>query len=248
MWYFLACHIASSASNWHNVVSTSEMIVCNMAGTVAEDRCLVYLAVREALSQQGIHITNDDVKGWHGAGGEEAIRHFVSIYSAPSHVVRVLKSALHTFRRLIKETYFGDAAVVKVHKGLKNWIRGVQAARVKVCLDTSHQADVQLRLVKRMGIEVDACVSASDVSVGKPAPYMIFHAMEKLGVKDVRKVVKIGDTVRDIQMGRNAGCGLVVGVLGGADSYEALMEAGADIVVERVTDLSLPKIPVTTTP
>lgn len=33
----------------------------------------------------------------------------------------------------------------------------------------------------------------------------------------------------------NAGCGLVVGVLSGADSFQELMNAGAHMVCERVT-------------
>ena len=52
---------------------------------------------------------------------------------------------------------------------------------------------------------------------------------------DVKRVCKVGDSVRDIQEGRNAGCGLVVGVLSGADSYQELMDAGAHMVCDRVT-------------
>ena len=52
---------------------------------------------------------------------------------------------------------------------------------------------------------------------------------------NVKRVCKVGDSVRDIQEGRNAGCGLVVGVLSGADSYQELMDAGAHMVCDRVT-------------
>ena len=51
----------------------------------------------------------------------------------------------------------------------------------------------------------------------------------------MKRVCKVGDSVRDIQEGRNAGCGLVVGVLSGADSYQELMDAGAHMVCDRVT-------------
>lgn len=42
--------------------------------------------------------------------------------------------------------------------------------------------------------------------------------LKECGVMDVSRVAKIGDSARDIQMGKNAGCGLVIGVLSGADS------------------------------
>ena len=41
-------------------------------------------------------------------------------------------------------------------------------------------------------------------------------------------------SVKDIEEGRNAGCGLVIGVLSGADNEEKLMNAGADIVVDKI--------------
>ncbi len=41
---------------------------------------------------------------------------------------------------------------------------------------------------------------------GRPAPWMIFRCMEALGVYPPATVVKVGDTVIDIEDGRNAGC------------------------------------------
>ena len=67
---------------------------------------------------------------------------------------------------------------------------------------------------------------------------MIFKLVEDLGVEG--RVAKVGDTVRDIQEGENAGCGLVIGVLCGADSEVKLLAAGADIVVPVITDLAVP--------
>jgi len=42
-----------------------------------------------------------------------------------------------------------------------------------------------------------------------------------------------------MQEGRNAGCGLVVGVLTGIDDGEVLASAGADAVVDCITDLGV---------
>lgn len=49
---------------------------------------------------------------------------------------------------------------------------------------------------------------------GRPYPYMIFRNMEALGLTDVRRIIKVGDTVSDIKEGKNAGvisAGIVVG-------------------------------------
>lgn len=63
---------------------------------------------------------------------------------------------------------------------------------------------------------------------GRPYPYMIFRNMEKLELKDVSRVMKVGDTVSDILEGKNAGL-VTVGILEGSsvmgltqEEYEAL--------------------------
>merc|ERR1712093_342327 len=101
---------------------------------------------------------------------------------------------------------------------------------------------IQEGLVKKMNFDkvVDGYISSYDVPQGRPYPYMIHHLMQQLNVMDVRRVAQVGDSVRDIEMGRNAGCGLVVGVLSGADGAEALFAAGADVVCDAVTDLPVP--------
>jgi phosphonoacetaldehyde hydrolase len=59
---------------------------------------------------------------------------------------------------------------------------------------------------KRQGHEPDFNICADDVPAGRPAPWMIFRCMEALGVYPPATVVKVGDTVIDVEDGRNAGC------------------------------------------
>lgn len=55
------------------------------------------------------------------------------------------------------------------------------------------------------GLELDVVVCASDVDAARPAPWMALEAARRLGVYPLRAVVKIGDTVADIEEGLNAG-------------------------------------------
>ena len=88
---------------------------------------------------------------------------------------------------------------------------------------------------------------------------MIFRNIEALGIKKVRRVLKVGDTISDIKEGKNAGvwsAGIVVGSseMGlTQEEYEALspeekeekcrevsekfLEAGADKVSYTIEDL-----------
>jgi phosphonoacetaldehyde hydrolase len=58
---------------------------------------------------------------------------------------------------------------------------------------------------KNQGFSPDHSACADDVPCGRPAPWMILRNMEALGVFPPRRVLKIGDTVPDIEEGHNAG-------------------------------------------
>ena len=69
----------------------------------------------------------------------------------------------------------------------------------------------------------------------KPAPDALLAATDRLGVAPARTAV-VGDAVTDLEMGRAAGAGLLVGVLTGASSGEELAEA-ADLVLKSIGEI-----------
>jgi phosphonoacetaldehyde hydrolase len=80
---------------------------------------------------------------------------------------------------------------------------------IKVAATTGYfreAANVVLAAAKRQGYEPDFAICADDVPAGRPAPWMIFRCMEALDVYPPAAVMKVGDTVIDIEDGRNAGC------------------------------------------
>jgi phosphonoacetaldehyde hydrolase len=65
--------------------------------------------------------------------------------------------------------------------------------------------DVVLRVAKKQGYEPDVTVCAGDTPAGRPGPFMALQALIKLSISPVEAVVKIGDTVVDIEEGLNGG-------------------------------------------
>lgn len=94
---------------------------------------------------------------------------------------------------------------------------------------------------------------------GRPYPYMIFRNMEELGLSDVRRIIKLGDTVSDIKEGKQAGVWSVGVVEGSSEmalsqqefeslgkekqqSYknkveQAFLQAGADFVIQDIREI-----------
>ncbi|MFD1858459.1 beta-phosphoglucomutase family hydrolase [Aeromicrobium camelliae] len=83
---------------------------------------------------------------------------------------------------------------------------------------------------------VDGNVAEAEELAGKPQPDTFLDAAKKLGVSKDRAVV-LEDAVSGVQAGRSGAFGLVVGVDRGA-GREALLENGADVVVQDLEELA----------
>lgn len=122
---------------------------------------------------------------------------------------------------------------------------------------TDKMMEIVTREAKKAGYAPDCWFSPDSTGhIGRPYPYMVFRNVETLGVSDVRRVMKVGDTISDIKEGKNAGA-FTVGIIEGSSEmaltkaeYEALSEeerekkiaevkerylaAGADAVVQDI--------------
>ncbi|QAR34857.1 phosphonoacetaldehyde hydrolase [Latilactobacillus curvatus] len=63
-----------------------------------------------------------------------------------------------------------------------------------------------------LGYQPEMVVSKEDVAAGRPAPDMINHIMAAFNITNPQAVVKVGDTVVDMQEGKNAGV-ITVGLI-----------------------------------
>ncbi len=66
-------------------------------------------------------------------------------------------------------------------------------------------AELCWNAAKQQGFAPDCNVHAEQVAGGRPAPWMLFRIMEMLAVYPPRSVVKVGDTLPDIEEALNAG-------------------------------------------
>jgi len=226
-----------------HVLDNIDLLVCDMAGTTVQEGGLVYQVLRQSMVDDGLEVSEEQMHPWHGAKKEAVIAHFAAPHTPATTLEERITRIGDIFLSKVDAAYFKDDSPIEpIDPSLKAFIRSLQASGTKVALDTGYPPELQKALVEKLhlGNIIDAYVSSYQVSQGRPYPYMIFNLMEQCNVLDVRRVAKAGDSVRDIEEGRNAGCGLVIGVLSGADSAEDMMAAGADVIVPIITDLPIP--------
>jgi phosphonoacetaldehyde hydrolase len=92
--------------------------------------------------------------------------------------------------------------------GLLDCVAELRRRGLKIGTTTGYfreAAELVFQAARDQGYHPDCNVIPDDVSVGRPQPWMIFRIMETLGVYPPSTVVKVGDTVFDIEEGRNAG-------------------------------------------
>jgi phosphoglycolate phosphatase-like HAD superfamily hydrolase len=66
---------------------------------------------------------------------------------------------------------------------------------------------------------------------------MIWFAMKHFGITDGREVAKVGDSIIDIEEGRNAGCLLNVGITTGAHTLQQLQSANPEGIIDNLLEL-----------
>lgn len=218
-----------------------ELAVFDMAGTTVDDHGIVYIALKDAVEETGAPVATADLQEWMGADKISAITALMELGGQQPGPDRVA-AAFERFREILAKRYAATPPVAL--PGVAAAIATLRNRGIKVALTTGFDDDVAYPLLASLGwgvgsgpeSTVDAVVTTSDVSAGRPAPYMIHRAMEKTGVLDVRKVLAAGDTVVDVQAGRHAG-GLTVGVLTGKLSREALGAHSHDYILTGVVEV-----------
>ncbi|SEN28206.1 phosphonatase-like hydrolase [Nonomuraea pusilla] len=199
-----------------------ELAVLDIAGTTVEEHGAVYVALEEAVRAAGGRPGRQDVERWMGADKREAITAMLTTPEA-APPPETVESAFADFRDRLRRAYAERRP--SPLPGVPEAIAALRAAGVKVALTTGFDREVTAGLLAEVGWDdgvLDAVVCVDDVAAGRPAPYMIFRAMEATGVRDVARVLTAGDTVRDLEAGTNAGAAIVAGVLTGGLDASAL--------------------------
>ncbi|MGJ8735521.1 phosphonatase-like hydrolase [Zobellia laminariae] len=219
----------------HNI----ELAVFDMAGTVVNESNVVYKTVQKAINKKGYDFTLEFVLE-HGAGKEkhQAIKDILKAdnnsISEPSEPI------FEDFKQLLDEAYH-DLKVTSFD-GVEEVLTKLKSQHIKIALNTGYNRAIAELLLQKMnwtkGNQYDTLVTADDVLEGRPHPAMIIKAMQVLEVSDANKVLKAGDSIIDIEEGKNALCGVTIGVTTGAHTEEQLKSAEPTYVLNSLIELT----------
>lgn len=192
-----------------------KLAVFDFAGTTVDYGCCAPAAVFiEGYRRQGVEITMAQARG---PMGMEKRAHIQTIGAMPE--VAAKWQAVHgrTMTEQDIDAMYADfvpllLAVLNDYSDLiPGTVQAVNDLREQNILvaGTTGYFDEALEIVQsaaaKQGYTPDYTTCATRVPAGRPAPWMIYQAMEALGVYPPAAVVKVGDTVPDIAAGLNGG-------------------------------------------
>jgi|SRR5215831_11340133 len=218
----------------HNM-NDVELVIFDLAGTTVDDRGEVPAAFSSALAEHGIGVSAEELKNVRGASKRDAILQLI-----PPGLERLSRavSVYASFRQQLAKRYQKNG--VHPIEGAAMTFQSLRERGVRIAANTGFDRETTALLLDALrwsdGI-FDAIVCGGDVPQGRPAPYLIFRAMEAARATNVQRVVNVGDTVLDLHAGHNAGVGWNIGVLSGAHKRSMLESAPHTHLLTSVAEL-----------
>lgn len=246
-----------------------EAVIFDWAGTTVDYGCMAPIyAMQEAFAQYGLSITLDEIRAPMGMLKLDHIQAILNLDRVQSifqkqhgraYTPQDLTAIYQHFETKIFSILHNHADVIPGMLEVQTYLRTQQIKIGSTTGYTRSMIDIVAAGAKQQGYTPDHIVAADEVTKGRPHPYMIQRNLEVLGITQTASVIKIGDTIVDIEEGRNAGC-YSVGVIHGSSmmglteielktlsedeihkkSYAiktAMLNAGADYVLESISDL-----------
>jgi phosphonatase-like hydrolase len=222
-------------------VTKPQLVVFDVAGTTVFDGDIVIDALNDALKSSDVRVDRDAIRALMGVPKPVAIRTLLAQHGPNADHVDSLVHHVHAaFLARVIERYRSESVVCEM-EGAAAVFAALHEHGIKVALDTGFSRPILDVLLERLGWTtpdvIDCSVTSDEVAHGRPAPDLIRRAMQLTGVVDPRAVVKVGDTPADIESGRAAACGYVVGVSYGTHSRAELERHRPDVVIERLSSL-----------
>jgi phosphoglycolate phosphatase len=217
-------------------MSRIKLVVFDIAGTIIEDHGEVVRTFAKALMENGIPFAEDELKKWKGASKREVIRHFVKQSGPSGDAEPRVETCYQRFRSELESCYSQKTVPIAGALETFRWCRDHD---ILLATTTGFYREISDLVLNQTGWRdlFAANISSTDVRLGRPAPFMIFHAMEATGVQNVKEVINVGDTPLDLQSGSNAGVAGVVGVLTGAHSRESLQQERHTHIITSIAEL-----------
>jgi HAD superfamily hydrolase (TIGR01509 family) len=207
-------------------MTTIKAVVFDMDGVLIDSRELIYRAMEDTLATNGVDgVTRERI---------------AAVTGKPIHAMYTLLAPNHDAYALEKADlahYDRNMHLLEVYDGAAEVLEGLNASGLKVGLFTGF-GELTYDRLRRFNLEsyFGSVVECTRYTNHKPDPEGLLLCLRELGVAP-HEAVYIGDGVSDIVAGKAADVHAVVGITQGFGARDALAAAGADRIIDSLTEL-----------
>ena len=200
---------------------------------------IVYKTLHRCINESGIPVSYEKVIEI-GAGKEksQAVRDILSQYSLDSSL-HIQGAIYNFFLQELSNKY--SSLEVKPMLGAEEVFMKLRTLKIFIAFNTGYNRTTTEQLIAKLNwkkqVHYDLIITSSEVARSRPAPDMIWRAMELLGIQSADKVIKVGDSCTDIIEGKNAGCRFSIGITTGAQTHDELLTSSPDFVIDQLNEL-----------
>jgi len=194
-------------------------VVLDWAGTAVDYGCIGPVAVfAEVFKKYGVDVTIDEARRFMGLMKRDHIRSMFSLTSVNEKWIAThgRKPDENDVDAIFQDTEPMMVSSVASHSdpvpGLIDTIAKLREKKIKIGSSTGYTGPIMEVLAAeaaRKGYSPDSIVCSTDVPSGRPYPWMCYMNAMNLNLYPISSMVKIGDTVADIEEGINAGMWVV---------------------------------------
>jgi phosphonoacetaldehyde hydrolase len=192
------------------------LAVLDWAGTTVDHGCFAPIApFVETLKRLGLEATVADARGPMGLLKLDHLRKLFELESVSAQFkTKNGRAWTEEDVRTAYDTHFIPLQLgcvrdcSKLLPGVLATVAALRGQGLKIATTTGYFAEaakLAYAAAAEQGYKPDFNFNPGDVPAGRPAPWMVFRAMEAAGVFPPHSVIKIGDTIPDIEEGRAAG-------------------------------------------
>jgi phosphonatase-like hydrolase len=212
------------------------LVVLDIGGTLIADHGEVPKAMKAAFAHAGLDVGYAEIGDWRGASKRGMIAHFVGLRAGKDADKETLTDRIYADFGAQADAAYKD---VRPIPGVEEAMRTMRGDGLLLATTTGFGRELNAAIFKRLGWgdQFAASITSDDVADGRPAPFMIFHAMEAAHVENVAEVVAVGDTPLDLQAANNAAVRGVIGVYSGAATQERLRRERFTQILPSVAEL-----------
>ena len=215
-----------------------ELAVLDMAGTTLQDHGEVEACFARSIQEEGLNISDEwikSVQGWSKLTVFQELWRILIGDAHPEYTERV-NNSYAGFKKILEAHY--RTAPIQPTEGCLETFAWLHEQGIKIALTTGFYREVADLILHRLGwlqglddnyraqgapSVIDLSLTSDMVPEGRPAPDMIFRAMQTFGIEDPQRVVKVGDTPSDLEAGLRAKCRHSIGLTNGTHSRAQLV-------------------------